>query len=182
MIDTAAEGLACYCKEPGESDVSREHVMLSAFAGCFAQNRFCKERSYPQMEYLQVIWSLDWKEARGIASSLSNEYLASRGIPTAQDELERRSEQLVAENWRAIEAVASALLTRDWEPLKPLKSGNQWSKQSLAKYVSGDQVVQMLGPFGIAAVCVSDCQGPATAGNMAGGCYRLLSVTSRGNG
>jgi hypothetical protein len=89
MIDTAAKGLGCYCKDPGESDTLREHVMLTKFAGFFAQNRFLKERSYPQVEYLQVIWSEDWKEARGIASKLSNEYLATRGILTTQEELEQ---------------------------------------------------------------------------------------------
>jgi hypothetical protein len=69
MIDTAAKGLGCYCKDPGESDTLREHVMLTKFAGFFAQNRFLKERSYPQVEYLQVIWSEDWKER---AESLRN--------------------------------------------------------------------------------------------------------------
>jgi hypothetical protein len=157
MIDTAAKGLGCYCKDPGESNALREHVMLTTFAGFFAQNRFLKERAYPQVEYLQLIWSEDWREARGIASKLSNEYLATRGILTTQEELEQRSDQLVAENWRAIEFVASVLLTKEWEPLKPLKSGSQWSKQSLAKYLSGEEVVQILEQFGITAVSVSDC-------------------------
>jgi hypothetical protein len=43
MIDAVGEGLGCYCKDPGESDVSRERIIISAFAGCFAQNRFCEK-------------------------------------------------------------------------------------------------------------------------------------------
>src|SRR5664279_4282946 len=71
MVDTEAEGLACYCKEPKNSDESREHVMLATLAGFFAQDRFCRERGYPETEYFARIWSLDWKEARAIATKLS---------------------------------------------------------------------------------------------------------------
>jgi len=157
MIDTAAGGLGCYCKEPGESDILRERVMVSAFAGCFAQNRFCEEQSYPLLNYFNIIWSSDWREARGIAIKLSNEYVAGRSILTIQEELERRSKQLVAENWPAIGAVADALLAKNWEPLRPLKSGSQWSMQPMAKYLSGEETVRVLELFGFAAVWVSVC-------------------------
>src|SRR5580658_2160261 len=74
MIDTAANGLACYCKEPEDSDISRERVMIATFAGCFAQDYFCLENSLPTLEYLAIIWSQDWKEARGLSGNFSDTY------------------------------------------------------------------------------------------------------------
>jgi hypothetical protein len=157
MVDTEVEGLACYCKEPKDSDDSRERVMLATFAGCFAQDRYCKDHGYPQLEYLARIWSLDWNEARGISTKLSDAYLAGRGIGAAQEAIEKRSETLVGEKWPVIEAVASALLAKEWEPVKPLKSGSVWAKGTTAKYLLGDEVVQLMEQCGITAVCVSEC-------------------------
>jgi hypothetical protein len=157
MVDTEAEGLACYCREPEDSDGSRERVMLSTFAGCFAQNRFCKEHEYTELEYLARIWSCDWKEARGIATKLSDTYLAGRGIGKTQEAIERQSEALVAEKWPVITAVAAALLAGEWEPVKPLKSGGQWAKGTSAKYLTGDDVAKTVGAFGITAACVREC-------------------------
>jgi hypothetical protein len=157
MIDTVGEGLACYCKDPAGSDALRERVMVATFAGCFAQNRFCKEQSRPPLEYFNTIFSTDWKEARGIVTKLSNEHLAGRSIVAFEEDLERQSGELVAENWLAIETVACALLAQDWEPLKPLRSGNQWSKQIMAKYITGDEAVRILERCGIAATWVLDC-------------------------
>ena len=51
----------------------------------------------------------------------------------------------------------AALLTKQWEPLKPLKSGCTWSHETTAKYVTGEEVVSILGRHGIAAVCDPDC-------------------------
>jgi hypothetical protein len=157
MIDTIGEGLGCYCKEPGGSDVLRERVIVATFAGCFAQNRFCKEQSRPPLEYFTITFSTDWVEARGIVTKVSNDHLGGRSIVAFQECLERQSEQLVAENWLAIDAVASALLARDWEPVKPLRSGNRWSKQAMAKYIAGDEAVSILEQCGIAATWVPDC-------------------------
>jgi hypothetical protein len=105
------------------------------------------------LENLNIIWSLDWREARGIAMNLSNEYLAGRCIQETQKDLEQQSKELVAQNWLAIEAVANTLLAKEWEALKPLKSGGQWSKQTMAKYVTGDEAVGILEQCGIFAIC-----------------------------
>jgi hypothetical protein len=43
MVDPQGWGLACYAKEPEESDVSREGVVLATFAGFKAENRFRAE-------------------------------------------------------------------------------------------------------------------------------------------
>jgi len=158
MVDTAAEGLGCYCKEPGESDTLRERVMVATFAGCFAENRFRQEQlSLPPLDYFSIIWSLDWWEARGIATKLSNTYLAGRSVSAIQDELEQQSKDIVAENWPTIEAVASSLLAQAWEPTKPLNSGKEWSTQSMAKCISGERVAEILKRFSITAVCVPEC-------------------------
>jgi hypothetical protein len=157
MVDTEAEGLACYCKEPEDADESRARVILATFAGCFAQDRFCKERGYPELEYLARIWSLDWKEARGMATKFSDTYLLGRGIPAAHEALEQRSKELVAEKWSVIEAVANALLAKEWEAVKPLKSGGQWAKGASAKYLTGEEVIRSVEPFGITAPCVREC-------------------------
>lgn len=156
-VDPQGEGLACYCKHPDGSDTSRERIILSAFAGCFAQDRFCEQESYARLEYLTIIWSGDWREARQILSTVSDEYLGSRQIDAVQKTLEGRSQELVAENWATIAAVANALLAKDWEPLKPLTSGSRWSAATTAKYLTGDEVIAMLRGFGINAVSTADC-------------------------
>jgi hypothetical protein len=61
------------------------------------------------------------------------------------------------QKWLVIKALATALLTKQWEPLKPLKSGCTWSHETTAKYVTGEEVVSILGRHGIAAVCDPDC-------------------------
>jgi hypothetical protein len=157
MVDTDAEGLACYCKEPEESDHSRERVMLATFAGCYAQNRFCGANGYPALEDPARIGSGDWYEARRISIKLSDGYLADQGIKAAHESIERQSETLVAERWPIIGTVAKALLAKDWEPVKPLKSGGRWASGELAKYLIGDEVVNIVARLGITATCVQDC-------------------------
>jgi hypothetical protein len=68
-----------------------------------------------------------------------------------QKALEDQSESAVEQNWGTIERVAGALLARNWEPVKPLKSGNQWSQQSEAKYLIGEEVAAILSKCGIVA-------------------------------
>jgi hypothetical protein len=156
MLDSQAAGLACYCKEPEDSDGPREKIIVSTFAGHMAQHRFCKERSYPLRGYLEIIFSPDWKEARGIMTKLSKEYWAGRSPDAVQKALEEQSASAVEQNWGTIQRVASALLARAWEPVKPLKSGKEWSEQSEAKYLIGEEVVAILSICGIAAR-ISDC-------------------------
>jgi hypothetical protein len=151
MFDREAAGLACYCKEPEDSDESREKMILSTFAGHMAQHRFCKERSYPLRGYFEIILSPDWQEGRGIMTKLSREYWSGRDSEAVQKALEDQSESAVEQNWETIERVARALLARDWEPVKPLKSGNQWSQQSEAKYLIGEEVIAILSKCGIVA-------------------------------
>jgi hypothetical protein len=156
MLDTDAAGLACYCKQPEDADASRERVIISTFAGHMAQQRLCKERSYRLRSFFEIIFSPDWIEARGMIGILSTSYWAGRGPEAVQQALEDASEQAVERNWSKIQTMARALLDRDWKPLKPLKSGQPWSAQAMAKYVVGEEVVAILSRLGIAAR-ISEC-------------------------
>jgi hypothetical protein len=40
-------------------------------------------------------------------------------------------------------------LIREWEAKKPFESGTQWSEAEKAKYVVGQDIVAILGGFGI---------------------------------
>jgi hypothetical protein len=155
MVDTEAAGLACYCKEPEDSDLSRERVIISTFAGCCAQDRYCEGMSYSPVDYFAKIWSPDWREARGVLVRLS--YFGSKGADELLADLERRSKMLVDQNWDAIVALAHALLAKDWEPLKPLGSGGQWSNAAAAKYLSGEDAVWILAQHGIVTERAADC-------------------------
>ena len=154
-IDPSAAGLACYCKDPGESDLSRERVIVATYAGFKAEERFRQDRRYPFPKQEGIVIRGDWVEALEVIGKLS--YFSNDRAPTIQRELEDRSEQFVAQNWAAIQALAAAVLTKDWVPLIPLKSGGEWAKKDTAKYVAGDEIVKILAQFGIVAVCNSDC-------------------------
>src|SRR5579872_6045809 len=71
MIDTDAAGLGCYCKQPDDSDLSRERVILSTFAGCFAENHFREEQKYPLLDGPPFVLSCDWHEAASVLTLLS---------------------------------------------------------------------------------------------------------------
>ena len=164
MVDLRGEGLARYC-QPDESDPSRERVIIAMFAGFYAEKRFREERSYPAPSK-DNLW--DWCEARKVLCRLScapprnsaltgEEYSKHPKVAPIQCKLENRSEHLVEQNWLAIKALATALLDKEWERLKPLKSGCTWSNETTAKYVAGEEVVSILGRYGIDAVCDPDC-------------------------
>jgi len=157
MVGQDANGLACFCKKPQGTDASVEAIIVASFAGCYAENYFRNLRGYQVRDYWTIQWSLDWKEARGIEGQLSHGYLAGRIIPTVHTVLENRAEQLVAEKWPGIEGLAQALLSKPWEPLKAFKSGTQWSEAAMAKYVIGDEIVEILGRFDVTAQCVQEC-------------------------
>jgi hypothetical protein len=157
MVGQDAEGLACYCKQPDATDASVEANVLASFAGCYAENYFRRQQGYPERDYETLTWSLDWREARGIEGRFSWDYLAGRIIPTVHTILEAKAEQLVAANWPVIAALAKALLDKPWEPKKDLKSGAQWSNAAMAKYLLGEEIVEILRPLGINATWVQEC-------------------------
>lgn len=155
-VDPSGEGLACYCKRPNDSDISRERAIVTMLAGFMAQRRFCEEHSYPAPDPIGIILSPDWQEARQVISRLSAEAFSVDNATTILAKLENRSQHLVEQNWLAIEELAITLLAKEWEPLKALNSGSTWSSEFTAKYVAGEEVVGMLGQYGITAVCDPD--------------------------
>ena len=157
-MDPLGEGLACYCTKPVDgTDGARERIMLATFAGYKAQSKFCVEQGIIDPDAENVIGSSDWYEARKLLTGTSHAYFDGAAIPDIQRELERRSEELVEQNWPVICSLASVLLDRPWEPVKALMSGGKWSTQVIAKYVGCAEAREILRPFGIAADCVADC-------------------------
>lgn len=157
MVGQDAEGLACYCKQPEDTDASVEAHVLASFAGCYAENYFRRQRGYRERDHEAITWSLDWNEARGIEGRFSWDYLADRTINDVHTLLEARAEQVVAMNWSVIERLAAALLKKDWAPKKALKSRGHWSNAEFAKCLSGDEIVEILSDLGINTRCVEEC-------------------------
>jgi hypothetical protein len=157
MVGRDAEGLACYCKQPDAADVSVEANVLASFAGCYAENHFRRLQGYQERDHETISWSLDWNEARRLVSRFSGDYLGSRTIPEVNSFLEVRAEGLIAPNWLAITRLAEALLDKEWEPKKALKSGAKWSDAAMAKYLFGEEIIEILSGLGITATCVQQC-------------------------
>ena len=149
-VDARGEGLACYHKEPDDSDESRERVIVATFAGYNSEIHLCDQRGYAAPEELQIIWSPDSREARHILTRLS--YLSvERTAFQIEEQLQNRSRQLIEQHWVVICAMAEALLAKEWEPVKALKSGNVWSQESTAKYLTGEEVASLLSRYGISS-------------------------------
>jgi hypothetical protein len=149
MVDPVGWGLACYYKDPDESDQSREQIIIATLAGFAAEKRFREERSYPARGFMDVTLNRDNVEARTLLTRLAGNYASNEAS------LNNRLQDLIGQHWLVIEALAAALLAKDWEPLRPLKSGGKWSHEnaSIAKYVTGEEAVRVLAQHRIAAVC-----------------------------
>jgi hypothetical protein len=94
------------------------------------------------------------KRRETLEGKFSFGYLGDGNIQAVHDELEAKAEEIIAQYWPAIEALAQTLLGRDWEPKKPFESGTQWSESESAKYVTGEEVVDVLAGLGIMAQSV----------------------------
>ena len=151
MVDLRGDGLACYCKQPDESDLSRERVIVATLAGLGSEKRFRAERSYPARDELELIFHPDRREARELLMKLPGAYYSN------EHRLESQAECLIERHWIPIKALAAELLAKNPESVKPLKSGNLWSHENAARYVVGEEAVRVLGQYGIAAVYDPDC-------------------------
>jgi len=125
-------GLACYNKDPKGSDVLRSRIIIASYAGFKAEERFCEAHSLPDPT-LGIIDTLDWREVRALLSEISRENLFRGSVPSTTIELENQSTQLVDQHYAAITALASVVLSKEWEPLSVLKSGANWSHEKFAK-------------------------------------------------
>jgi hypothetical protein len=149
MVDPSGWGLSCYDRDPGDSDESRKRIIIASLAGFAVEGRFRDEHSYPARDYMDVTLNRDNVEARTLLTRLAGDYASNEAS------LKRRLQELICQHWLAIEALAAALLAKDWEWLKPLKSGDKWSheKETTAKYITGEDAVKILAQHGIAGVC-----------------------------
>ena len=160
-IDPQGLGVACYCKYPDKSVRSRERVLISTFAGFMAQKRFCEENVHPS-PLVAVGWPIPLSDDLNEAWNIWPQLLDDNGA-TNHDRilsaLENETAHLIEQNWPAIKGLAAALLGKEWEALRPLKSGGRWWSEhsTKAKYVEGEEVVSRLSQYGIFAICVSDC-------------------------
>ena len=147
MVDPSGWGLACYHDAPGETDLARERNILAVLAGFAVEKRFREERRYPPRDYMDVTLNRDNVVARTLLTELAGDYWENES--RLRDQLDR----LIEKHWLATKTLASALLAKDWEPIKPLKSGDRWSRRSetLAKYLGGEEAVRILAVHGIEA-------------------------------
>jgi hypothetical protein len=157
MVGQDGRGLSCYCKHPTGTDKSVEAAVLASFAGCYSENFFRRLHGYAERNYEMLMGSLDWAEARKLEGLFTDEYRNSRTINAVHAELEARAQKDVAAKWTAIEGLAQVLMSREWEPKKPLQSGGWWSDADMAKYVVGDEIVAVLAMYGIVAKSTKIC-------------------------
>jgi hypothetical protein len=134
-VDQMGEGIAFFKPPPDASDESLRNGAVAIFAGFCAQRRFNPACDWHRDD--------DWQQAHALIGQMQTD-AAFR----TRDELLRLAESLVDERWAVIEAIAAALLTRDWEPLTVL-----WTSgvPTAEKYISGGEVVSLLGQHGIVA-------------------------------
>jgi hypothetical protein len=116
-------------------------------AGFAAEKRFREERRYPPRDYMDVTLYRDKVGARTLLTKLAANYLGNESRLTEQ------LDRLIEKHWLATKTLAPALLARDWEPIKPLKSGDRWSRPSetMAKYLDGKEAARILAAYGIEA-------------------------------
>lgn len=156
-VDRDGEGLTCYCKQPGETDSSRQRIVIATHAGFRAQKRYSEQNGHQVPDEMARAWSDDSKWARKVGGSFSDAYLGERGFGAVDMDLDAAAEDMVGRYWDVIEALAQALLAKDWEPVKPLGSGGTWATATEAKYLVGADIVSELKNWKIPATCVDEC-------------------------
>jgi hypothetical protein len=165
-VDSRREGLCCYHKEPDGSPLSRERIIVSKFAGYYAEWRYRNEFGLLEKALspeLYFVFSSDGKEARKLSIELSKGTWSNKELPRSapdiENDLQQQSEKLIGQHWNVIRTIADALLAKEWENMKPLVTGTIWSNAAKAKYLSREEAVSILECFSINAVCCScpDC-------------------------
>jgi len=151
-LDRGAQGIAFYFKQPDGKEPYPERVCLALYAGYFAERRFRDAHAYPYMSADRFFrGSVDASELNLLLPRIPAERLTNGNATATGMRLRADSELLVERHWPAIEELAAALLTKRWEPLKLLKSGEIWSREAAALYLPGSEAVEILARHGIAA-------------------------------
>ena len=151
MVDPSGWGLACYHDALEDSESARERNILAVLAGFAVEKRYREERRYPPREDMDFTLNRDNVVARTRLGKLNGDYW------TNDFRLREQLKGLIEKHWLATDALASALLRKNWETIRPLKSGDRWSdpNETMAKYLAGGEAVRILAEHGIEAV-VSD--------------------------
>jgi hypothetical protein len=156
-VDRNGEGLTCYCKQPEGTDASRECIIITTYAGFYAQKRYSEQYGHDVPDEMARDWSPDFREARKVGSGFSDHYRGNRGLGAVDAILQQRAAEMVKQHWHLIEGLAQALLAKDWEPVKALKSNGTWATAAEAKYLVGEEIVSELKRWEISAVCLDEC-------------------------
>jgi len=154
MVDQSGFGLGCYDRDPRGSDALRKSILLATFAGYYAEKRFCEEQSLGILdEDTWFLYNTDGHEAIKLLKAIAAEAWSNGSLEKTRLELKSQSKKLVDKRWSVIKAVASALLAKGWEPIRPLGSGDRWwnENQTMAKYLSGEEVIRILAQYGMTA-------------------------------
>jgi len=101
MIDRRGWGLACYYREPEDSDVWREAVVIASLAGFKAENELRRRSSFALRDAQEMIDSCDWREARPLVAKFSEGRFISDNVGTLLRKFEDQAERLVVEWWPA---------------------------------------------------------------------------------
>jgi hypothetical protein len=146
MVDPSGWGLACYHEAPDDTDKSRERNILAVSAGFAVEKRLREERRYLPREFMDVSLNRDNVVARTLLTKLAGEYW------TNESRLREQLDRLIEEHWLVTKTLASVLLAKHWEPIRPLKSGCRWSHpgETVAKYLGTDELARVLAEHAIA--------------------------------
>jgi len=86
--------------------------------------------------------------------TFSTEYLAGENPMLVYVKLQNRFKRLVEQHWFVIKALASALLAKDPQPMRPLKTGGSLDAFSqLRQDIWMEKKLSKTSRHGIAAVC-----------------------------
>jgi ATP-dependent Zn protease len=147
-IDQEGSGIAYYesKQKDGSSDIgedpSRVASIVAAYAGHHAQARF-----YPGCGTASACCDTEQ------AHDLENEMFSEPRVQCEKDaEYKKQSKELVNQRWKAIEALAEALLAK---PLTPqVGCERRWSHQCQEKVITGEEIISLLARHGVSATLV----------------------------
>jgi hypothetical protein len=96
---------------------------------------------------MDVTLNRDNVVARTLLTKLAGDYW------TNEFRLREQLSHFIETHWLATKTLASALLAKDWEPSRPLESGDRWASpgETMAKYLDGEEAVRILAEHGIEA-------------------------------
>jgi hypothetical protein len=148
IVDPSGWGLSCYHNAPTDIGPGRDQNIVAVLAGFAVEERYREQHGYLPRDSMDVALNDDNVKARTWIAELAGDYWEN------ESRLRDQLNGLIEEHWLTIDALASKLLGKNWEPIKPLKSGDRWShpNETEAKYLTGEEAVLFLAERGIEAV------------------------------